>query len=180
MVYECERCEAALPPGARACPNCGDPFDEPVPGDAHLPQRETPGPLVGRLLTAGVLAVVLLACVEFVVPLLSGRIAVSSPDLSSPAGLSAVRQSVVYKVAGTAARATIIYETPAGTAEQVPGVSLPWTKTCRMKPGSFLALSAQNSGQDGHTAIEIDIDGALRKKAVSGEGPAIVVVKDRL
>ena len=39
-VYECEECETALGPGWMACPRCGQPFDEPVPDDATLPQEE--------------------------------------------------------------------------------------------------------------------------------------------
>ena len=39
MVYECEKCEAALPAGVLNCPNCGEGFDEPVPQDAETPAR---------------------------------------------------------------------------------------------------------------------------------------------
>ena len=39
MVYQCEKCGAALPAGAQACPNCGDNFDEVVPPDAEVPGR---------------------------------------------------------------------------------------------------------------------------------------------
>lgn len=35
MVYECEACEAALPPGSLFCPRCGEKFDDPVPADAE-------------------------------------------------------------------------------------------------------------------------------------------------
>lgn len=38
-VYECGKCEAALPPGVRACPKCGDEFEEVVPGDAVVPPK---------------------------------------------------------------------------------------------------------------------------------------------
>lgn len=46
MIYECERCLAALPPRVTACPACGDPFEEPVPADAVVPQGEQPSSLV--------------------------------------------------------------------------------------------------------------------------------------
>lgn len=39
MVYECEKCGAALPAGALACPKCGDDFDEAVPQDAKVQKR---------------------------------------------------------------------------------------------------------------------------------------------
>lgn len=39
MVYECEKCNAPLPPGVRACPKCGEAFDDAVPADAEVPQR---------------------------------------------------------------------------------------------------------------------------------------------
>ncbi len=39
MVYECEKCNVPLPPGVRACPNCGEAFDDVVPADAEVPQR---------------------------------------------------------------------------------------------------------------------------------------------
>ncbi len=47
MVYECDDCSAALPAGARACPRCGETFEEPVPADAVMPKRgfSAAGPL---------------------------------------------------------------------------------------------------------------------------------------
>lgn len=39
MVYECEHCETTLGPNLLACPNCGQDFDEPVPGDAVLTEK---------------------------------------------------------------------------------------------------------------------------------------------
>lgn len=39
MVYQCEKCGAALPAGAQACPNCGGNFDEVVPPDDEVPKR---------------------------------------------------------------------------------------------------------------------------------------------
>ena len=39
MVYECDQCNAALPAGARACPRCGELFEEAVPADAVVPRR---------------------------------------------------------------------------------------------------------------------------------------------
>lgn len=39
MVYQCEKCEAALPPSVLSCPQCGDSFDEAVPQDAEVPKR---------------------------------------------------------------------------------------------------------------------------------------------
>lgn len=39
MVYECEKCAAPLPAGVRACPKCGDAFEEDVPADAEVPSR---------------------------------------------------------------------------------------------------------------------------------------------
>ena len=39
MVYQCEKCDSALPAGAQACPNCGDNFEEVVPPDAEVPRR---------------------------------------------------------------------------------------------------------------------------------------------
>ncbi len=38
MVYECDRCDAALPSGVTACPQCGEKFEEAVPADAVLPK----------------------------------------------------------------------------------------------------------------------------------------------
>ncbi len=39
MIYECDKCQAALPAGIMFCPRCGDQFEEAVPGDAQLPNR---------------------------------------------------------------------------------------------------------------------------------------------
>ena len=39
MVYECEKCDIALPAGVFKCPKCGEDFDEAVPQDAEVPVR---------------------------------------------------------------------------------------------------------------------------------------------
>lgn len=39
MVYECDKCGAALPPGVRACGKCGEAFEDTVPADAEVPKR---------------------------------------------------------------------------------------------------------------------------------------------
>lgn len=39
MIYECDQCRAALPPRTRACPQCGEVFEDAVPADAELPPR---------------------------------------------------------------------------------------------------------------------------------------------
>lgn len=39
MIYECDQCGAALPPGVNTCPKCGDMFEETVPSDATIPTR---------------------------------------------------------------------------------------------------------------------------------------------
>lgn len=39
MVYECEKCGAALPAGVQACPNCGENFSRVVPQDAGEPKH---------------------------------------------------------------------------------------------------------------------------------------------
>lgn len=39
MVYECDQCAAPLLPGVRACPKCGDAFEDEVPADAEVPAR---------------------------------------------------------------------------------------------------------------------------------------------
>lgn len=37
MVYECDKCSSALPPGVTSCPKCGERFDDAVPLDASDP-----------------------------------------------------------------------------------------------------------------------------------------------
>lgn len=39
MIYECDQCSKALPPGVMACPNCEEEFGEAVPADAEVPKR---------------------------------------------------------------------------------------------------------------------------------------------
>lgn len=39
MIYECDQCSKALPPGATACPNCGEAFEYAVPADAEVPRK---------------------------------------------------------------------------------------------------------------------------------------------
>ena len=39
MIYECDQCSKALPPGVIACPNCGETFEDTVPADAEVPRR---------------------------------------------------------------------------------------------------------------------------------------------
>lgn len=35
MIYECDQCQAPLPPNVKRCPRCGETFDEQVPADAE-------------------------------------------------------------------------------------------------------------------------------------------------
>ena len=44
VVYECELCGTMLRPGSRACPGCGDKFEEPVPleDEPETPQAAEP------------------------------------------------------------------------------------------------------------------------------------------
>ena len=37
MVYECDQCGTALPPGVVSCPKCGERFSDAVPPDAKTP-----------------------------------------------------------------------------------------------------------------------------------------------
>jgi hypothetical protein len=46
MIYECEKCNATLPPGVLKCPNCGDRFYEPVPVDATTEPMPVSGAVV--------------------------------------------------------------------------------------------------------------------------------------
>ena len=39
MIYECDQCSKALPPGVMACPSCGETFEDVVPLDAEVPRR---------------------------------------------------------------------------------------------------------------------------------------------
>ena len=39
MIYECDQCSKALPPGVTACPSCGETFEDAVPADAEVPKR---------------------------------------------------------------------------------------------------------------------------------------------
>ncbi len=39
MIYECDQCQAVLPPNEMRCPQCGETFDGPVPADAEVPAK---------------------------------------------------------------------------------------------------------------------------------------------
>jgi len=39
VIYECDKCQSALPPNKTQCPRCGEMFDEPVPPDAEAPVK---------------------------------------------------------------------------------------------------------------------------------------------
>ena len=43
MIYYCDRCRAALPGGAKTCPQCGRAFNDPVPVDDILQNRTAGG-----------------------------------------------------------------------------------------------------------------------------------------
>lgn len=42
MIYECDKCGAALPPHAKVCPKCGFVFQGTVPADADMPGPADP------------------------------------------------------------------------------------------------------------------------------------------
>jgi len=101
----------------------------------------------------------LIACL-IVAGLLAATLACGSTPTPPPT------YEVKYRVTGTAARASLTYETPSGT-EQQQKVKLPWYITFDATLGQFAYLSAQNEGESGNVIVEILVDGLPWKKATS-------------
>lgn len=62
---------------------------------------------------------------------------------------------IEYRVRGTAARASITYQSSAGGTSQTTDSLLPWSYTYKADRDAFLYVSAQNSGQTGCVVAEI-------------------------
>ena len=84
--------------------------------------------------------------------------------------------TVVYKVTGTSKKAALTYTTDGGTTtEQANGVTLPWSKTIKVK-GLFqvVQVMAQNEiGQRGKVTCTITYDGKQVKTATATGEAAI-------
>jgi hypothetical protein len=74
--------------------------------------------------------------------------------------------TVVYKVGGTASRASLTIENESGGTEQFT-VSIPWTKSFQVSPGSFVYVSAQNEGDHGSVTCTITSNGVIVQSANS-------------
>ena len=201
---ECPRCGKATAPDATACDKCGYEYH---PGESRAERyqallaeesrtRAAPPPALHRTVSPyvswGLIGVCLLAVfgagyAMLVAPLLGrgdSQDAMDSPVITlhrhkprHPVPL----KTVSYKVAGTAAQATVTYRGADGSPVTLPApVTLPWTQTVKLKPGSDLSLSARPSDAGGTVTTEIDVDDVARKQADSPAADGTTSVTDTL
>lgn len=85
---------------------------------------------------------------------------------SPPSTARNVPGMVTYSVGGTASRASLTIANESGGTEQFT-VSIPWSKTFQVAPGSFLYLSAQNEGEFGTVTCKITSNGVVVQSANS-------------
>jgi|SRR3990172_6512500 len=111
---------------------------------------------------AGILLVVILG-VSGTFWCLSQLATISSPSTRYSAPTT---YRVIYKVTGTASRASLTYENAQGGTEQTV-VSIPWQESMIVDSGDFLYLSAQNEGESGSVTCEIWVDGVKWKESTS-------------
>ena len=90
-----------------------------------------------------------------------GSTSSSTSDYSAP-----TTYSVIYKITGTASRASLTYENEQGGTEQTV-VKIPWQKSMTVTRGAFLYLSAQNEGERGSVTCEIWVDNVKWKESTS-------------
>jgi len=79
---------------------------------------------------------------------------------------SGTTYKVIYKITGTASRASLTYNNEQGGTEQTE-VAIPWEKQFTVKRGEFLYISAQNEGETGSVTCEIWVDGKKWKSSTS-------------
>lgn len=79
---------------------------------------------------------------------------------------------VTYKVSGSANRAMMTYTTPSGVEQATK--PLPWQKSLKAEPGTFVSVSAQNEGASGKVTCVIVVDGETVKRASSSGAYAVV------
>jgi len=89
------------------------------------------------------------------------------------------QHTVVYRVTGNIARASLTYESGEGSTEQRT-VNVPWEIKFTVEQGQFLYLSAQNEENRGIIMAEILLDGKEWKKATSDGAYVIATVSGRI
>ena len=87
---------------------------------------------------------------------------------------------VHYDVSGTAASADITYATTDGGTAQVAAATLPWSTGFGAQPGTFLYLSAQNTGSTGDITVQIIVNGAPWKSSTSSGAYVIATASGTL
>lgn len=85
------------------------------------------------------------------------------------AGCNAITgaSNIEYRVSGSAARASLTYESAGGGTSQESNRTLPWSHSFRAERDAFLYVSAQNSGQTGCVTAEIYKNGDRLESATS-------------
>lgn len=138
-LTKCKECGNDVSSSAATCPKCG----------AKVPKKMA----IGLLVISGF-------AVWFFNSVFTGPWSIATK--SSGDSL----KSVIYRVDGSASRASLTYNNEQGGTQQ-ENVTIPWYKTFVMKPGTFLYISAQNQGSAGNVIVVIDVDGTDAKRSES-------------
>lgn len=111
---------------------------------------------------------------KFLVVMMVAIALLASCDVFTP-------RSVSYRITGTAPSVDVTLETMSGGTEQHSAVALPVTYSMgTASSGTFLYVSAQNTGASGSVTVEILVNDSVRKTSTSDGAYVIASASDSL
>lgn len=158
---KCPYCAEIIKAEAIVCRFCGRDLVEQKPSSAAAPGGTAVSQKKKRSGCVWLLVVIALLVLWLLIR--GGSTPSSSPSSSYS---TPTTYKVVYKVTGTATRASLTYNNQQGGTEQKE-VNIPWEGRLTVKKGAFLYISAQNDGSTGSVTCEIWVNDVKWKESTS-------------